>query len=64
MGAFYLFVEAPGGSGMDFCMKARQQDMLLVPGDPFGSPGHVRISYCVPTEQIERALPRFKALLN
>lgn len=62
MGAFYLFIEAPGGSAMDFCMSARQQDLLLVPGDPFGCPRHVRISYCVPTERIERALPRFRAL--
>ena len=37
---------------------------MLVPGDSFGCPGHVRISYCVPTEQILRALPKFRKLAD
>ena len=36
--------------------------MILVPSDSFGYPGYVRISYCVKTETIEKALPAFKAL--
>ena len=36
--------------------------LLLVPADSFGTPGYVRVSYCVQTEQIENALPAFKAL--
>ena len=36
--------------------------LLLVPGDDFGCPGHVRISYCVQTEMIERSLGAFKKL--
>ena len=39
-------------------------DLLLVPGSGFGAPGHFRIAYCVQTEMIERALPRFKALAD
>ena len=35
---------------------------LGCPGSGFGAPGHFRIAYCVQTEMIERALPRFKAL--
>ena len=35
--------------------------MTRVPGSGFGAPGHVRIAYCVQTERIERALPKFKA---
>ncbi len=36
--------------------------IVLAERDSFGCPGHVRISYCVPTEQIRRALPKFRAL--
>jgi len=36
--------------------------LLLVPGTDFGCPGFLRISYCVKTEQVERALPLFEKL--
>ena len=45
-----------------FCARAREQELLLVPGDDFGCPGYVRIAYCVAPETIEGALPRFRAL--
>ena len=47
-----------------FSERAKQFDLLLVPGSGFGAPGHVRIAYCVQTERIERALPKFKALAD
>ena len=37
-GAFYLFVKAPGGSAKAFSEKAKQLDLLVVPGDDFGCP--------------------------
>lgn len=61
-GAFYLFPRTPEPDARAFCQRARKYDLVLVPGDSFGCPGHVRISYCVPTEQIQRALPKFRAL--
>lgn len=61
-GAFYLFVEAMEPDANAFCEKAKKYELLLVPGDDFGCPGFVRISYCVSTEQIERALPAFEKL--
>ena len=61
-GAFYLFPRTPEPDAGAFCQRARKYDLVLVPGDSFGCPGHVRISYCVPTEQIQRALPKFRAL--
>ena len=61
-GAFYLFPRTPEPDAKAFCEQAKKYDLVLVPGDSFGCPGHVRISYCVPTEQIRRALPKFKAL--
>ncbi len=60
--AFYLFpgrwspMPRPSAGG------PRSTTWCWSPGDSFGCPGHVRISYCVPTEQIQRALPKFRKL--
>ena len=61
-GAFYLFVKAMGDDSRAFAEKAKKHELLLVPADSFGAPGYVRVSYCVNPEQIENALPAFKAL--
>ncbi len=61
-GAFYLFVKTPEPDSRAFCDRARDYELLIVPGDDFGSPGYARISYCVATEVIERSLPAFRAL--
>ena len=63
-GAFYLFPRSLEPDDMAFSERAKQFDLLLVPGSGFGAPGHVRIAYCVQTERIERALPKFKALAD
>ena len=63
-GAFYLFVKSPEPDAAAFCEKAKQFELLLVPGDSFGAPGYVRISYCVTTEQIMRSLPAFGKLAD
>ena len=63
-GAFYLFIKAPGGDANDFSEKAKQKDLLLVPGDGFGCPGYFRICYCVSYEMILSSLPVFRALLE
>ena len=61
-GAFYLFVKAMGEDAYEFCEKAKEYELLLVPADSFGTPGYVRVSYCVQTKQIEDALPAFDKL--
>ena len=63
-GAFYLFVEAPGGDAVAFSEKAKQKDLLLVPGDGFGCPGWFRVCYCVSQEMILRSLPVFEMLIH
>ena len=63
-GAFYLFPRSLEPDDMAFSERAKKFDLLLVPGSGFGAPGHFRIAYCVQTEMIERALPRFKALAD
>lgn len=61
-GAFYLFPRTLEPDDRAFCARAKQRDVLVVPGSDFGAPGHMRISYCVRTEMIERALPLFEAI--
>lgn len=61
-GAFYIFPRSLEPDAAAFCERAKKYDLLLVPGDDFGCPGHVRISYCVPTERIERSLAVFEKL--
>lgn len=63
-GAFYLFIEAPKGDSELFSEKAKAYDMLVVPGTGFGSPTHIRLSYCVDTEKCEKALPIFEKLIK
>ena len=61
-GAFYLFMKSPIADAGAFCEKAKEFDLLLVPADSFGTPGFVRISYCVSNDMIRRSLPAFKQL--
>lgn len=62
-GAFYLFVKAPGGDANAFSEKAKEKDLLLVPGDGFGCPGYFRLCYCVSHDMIRRSLPIFAELI-
>ncbi len=63
-GAFYLFIKSPQKDAAAFCEKAKKYDLLLVPGEDFGCPEYVRISYCVSYEMIEKSLPYFKKLIE
>ena len=63
-GAFYLFIKAPGGDAVAFSEKAKQHDLLLVPGNGFGCPGYFRICYCVSYDKIIRSLPVFQKLIE
>ena len=63
-GAFYLFIKAPGGDAVAFSEKAKQKDLLVVPGDGFGCPGYFRICYCVSYEMIQKSLPVFAQLIK
>ena len=63
-GAFYLFIKAPGGNSKAFSDRAKEKDLLLVPGDDFGCPEYFRICYCVSYEKILGSLPLFKELIE
>ncbi len=61
-GAFYLFPRTPIEDDKKFCEDAKQFNLLLVPGSTFGCPGHIRLSYCISYEKIEKSLPAFDKL--
>lgn len=64
-GAFYLFIKAPNGDDRAFSEKAKlEHNLLIVPGDIFGCPGYLRLSYCVSNDMIRRSLPAFQALID
>lgn len=61
-GTFYMFPRTLEKDDIAFCEAAKKHDLLIVPGTGFGCPSHMRISYCVPTERIEKSLSAFEAL--
>lgn len=63
-GAFYLFVKALEEDDAAFAAKAKELNLLVVPGSSFACPGYVRIAYCVDYDMIVRALPAFEKLAN
>lgn len=63
-GAFYLFPRSLEEDDFAFSQRAKEFDLLLVPGSGFGAPGHFRLAYCVQPDMIQRALPKFKALAD
>ena len=63
-GAFYLLVKSPKGDGNEFSNIAKEKNILVVSGESFGCKDYVRISYCVDTKVIQRALPYFKELIK
>jgi aspartate aminotransferase/aminotransferase len=63
-GAFYLYPEAPGGSGKAFAERAVDQEKLLVvPGNVFGqADSHFRIAYTVSDTMLDRGIAALRRL--
>jgi aspartate aminotransferase len=68
-GAFYVFVDVsdvlkPGETDADLCVRLlNQAGVALVPGEAFFGPGHVRISFGAPAEDLQRGFKKiFEAL--
>lgn len=60
-GAFYLFpnIESFGLSANDFAAKILEEEKVaLVPGEGFGAPGYIRLSYAISDEMIEKGIER------
>lgn len=63
-GAFYMFVQAPGGDAQAFSDRAKEKNLLIVPGGDFGCPDYFRVSTCVDYDMIQRSLPVFRELIE
>lgn len=63
-GAFYMFIQAPGGDAQAFSDRAKEKNLLVVPGGDFGCPDFFRVSTCVDYDMIQRSLPVFKELIE
>lgn len=63
-GAFYMFIQSPSKDAAEFAERAKKYDMLVVPGVGFGAKDYMRLSYCVDTEKIEKAIPIFEKLME
>ena len=61
-GAFYLWVKTMEEDDPAFVARAKEYNLLVVPGSSFMCPGYVRIAYCVDPEMIKRSLPAFEKL--
>ena len=62
-GAFYLFpdISALGLSANDFAARILESHKVaVVPGEGFGAPGYIRLSYATSDEVIEKGLVRLK----
>jgi aminotransferase len=56
-GAFYAFVEAPGGDGDAFCAKAIQHRVLIIPGSVFSErKSHFRLSFAAEDRVLEEGV--------
>lgn len=63
-GTFYIFPKALEEDAKIFCQKAKNYDLILVPGDTFGCPGYFRMAYCIDTEKVERSLPALRKFVE
>jgi hypothetical protein len=63
-GAFYLYPEAPGGSGKAFAERAvAEEKLLVVPGAVFGAADtHFRIAYTVTDATLDRGIAALRRL--
>ncbi len=59
-GAFYVFPQTPIADDVRFVAMLQEERILAVPGTGFGSPGHIRIAFCVPGKTISAAAEGFK----
>ena len=66
-GAFYAFpsIKQFGLTSEDFCIKAiKEANVALVPGDCFGTEGHIRLSYCVSDKDLDEGLARLSNFVS
>lgn len=66
-GAFYVFpdVRGLGMASEELCERlVREAGVACVPGECFGAPGFLRLSYCVSDDQLELGLDRIESFVS
>lgn len=70
-GAFYVFPDVSAILGGKYTTSAALADGILeeagvavVPGESFGTPGHLRLSYAVGEDEIERGVTQIASLIE
>jgi aspartate aminotransferase len=74
-GAFYVFPDVSAildrklngerlGSDWRLCQILLEHGLAVIPGEPFGAPGHVRFSFALSMADIERGMSRFAAFVR
>lgn len=63
-GAFYVFPKTPLADDVKFVALLQQEKILTVPGVGFGSPGQMRIAFCIPDDVISRSADGFKRAVD
>jgi len=72
-GAFYAFPniepllrrrldDRPVGTDTRFCEILLERGVAAVPGEPFGAPGHLRLSFALSLEEMEKGVARIARL--
>ncbi|MDR0287120.1 MAG: pyridoxal phosphate-dependent aminotransferase [Clostridiales bacterium] len=63
-GAFYLFPKSPVPDEAEFAKAALEENIIVVAGSGFGTPGYFRLAYCVSMETILNSRKGFMKLGN
>lgn len=63
-GTFYMFPKCPISDDKEFCAKAKDFRLIIVPGSSFACPGYFRIAFCVDKTTVENSLDSFKKLIE
>lgn len=63
-GAFYIFPRTPIDDDVAFAAILQEEKILAVPGRGFGTPGHIRLAFCVPDKTIKNAAEGFKRAMT
>ena len=64
-GTFYMMLKCPRDlSGPEFAKELEEENVLVVPGEIMGPPGHVRLSLTCSDAMVDFALPIFERLLK
>jgi aspartate aminotransferase len=63
-GAFYCWVKIKDDS-LTFCNRLLEESKLaVIPGEPFGSKQHIRLSYAIEQEKIKEAMRRLRGFFD